>query len=146
MTVPSTKVLSISNYQFASAGKYRVVQWIASEPYQLGDEASTINEALKNIGAANVTEIPAFNVSIYDDQGNEVKYKFAVDSSDVLRQNDKNQDDIAWLERLHKITTNPETDQEIREKAITILLENMPYILREAYWARQALLRKDADL
>lgn len=68
----TTKVLSTSNYNTASPGKFRVVQWIESEPYQLGEETDTVEAACIIVGATELSEIPAFNAKIYNDKGEEV--------------------------------------------------------------------------
>ena len=68
----TTKVLSISDYKIASPGKFRVVRWIESEPYQLGDETDTVEAACKIVGATEPSEIESFNANIYNDKGEEV--------------------------------------------------------------------------
>ncbi len=52
--------------------------------------------------------------------------------TDVLKQDEENEDNIAWLVRLHKIAVDPATDPKIREKTVAILLTEMPGILSEA--------------
>jgi hypothetical protein len=66
------KVLSIRDYKKASPGKFRIVQWIHSEPYQTGDEVDSIEEAQGLTGTTKKHEIESFTASIYNDQGEPV--------------------------------------------------------------------------
>lgn len=69
----NAKVLSIEDYQYASEGKFRVVQWIESEPYQIGDEVDTAEEAQAIVGTTKKFEIRLFNAAIYNDKGECIK-------------------------------------------------------------------------
>ena len=69
--------LPLPSYSVASLGKLRVVSWLRSEPHQVGEEVSTIEDARTVIACATQGDGPLAGAcgvapTIYNDEGKEI--------------------------------------------------------------------------